>query len=172
MVGGVSIIHVGGHTEIEMKEKKDRVDDALHATRVAVEEGIVPGGGIALLQAREACMESPYDNIGSHIVYEACAKPFEQILKNAGWDDERIKKIGLNGDIWTGIDVNTGEKIDLRETGIIDPTKVTRAALENAASVAGTILLTECVVTHDPTYFDSIKHKMEQNQQQTQQMMM
>ena len=87
-------------------------------------------------------------------------------------NDERIKKIGLNGDIWTGIDVNTGEKIDLRETGIIDPTKVTRAALENAASVAGTILLTECVVTHDPTYFDSIKHKMEQNQQQTQQMMM
>ena len=161
MVGGVSIIHVGGHTETEMKEKKDRVDDALHATRAAVEEGIVPGGGIALLQAREACMESPYDSIGSHIVYEACAKPFEQILKNAGWDDKRIKKIGLNGDIWTGVDVDQGNKINLKEAGIIDPTKVTRAALENAAAVAGTILLTECVVTHDPEDQDNSQQQQQ-----------
>tara|TARA_Y100001963_G_scaffold159891_1_gene266045 strand:- start:4498 stop:6111 length:1614 start_codon:yes stop_codon:yes gene_type:complete len=166
MVGGVSIIHVGGHTETEMKEKFDRVEDALHATRAACEEGIVPGGGIALLQAREACIESPYDKIGAQIVYEACAKPFEQILKNAGWDDKRIEKIGLNGDIWTGVDVDTGEKIDLRETGIIDPTKVTRAALVNAASVAGTILLTECVVTHDPKEYE------DKNAQQQPPMMM
>tara|TARA_B100000287_G_scaffold49331_1_gene43704 strand:- start:621 stop:2231 length:1611 start_codon:yes stop_codon:yes gene_type:complete len=155
MVGGVSIIHVGGHTETEMKEKKDRVDDALHATRAAVDEGIVPGGGIALLRAREACIESPYDTIGSQIVYEACAKPFEQILTNAGWDNKRIEKVGLNGETWNGVDVKEGDIINLKEEGIIDPTKVTRTALENAASVAGTILLTECVVTHDPEEVDN-----------------
>ena len=141
MVGGVSIIHVGGHTETEMKEKKDRVDDALHATRAAVDEGIVPGGGIALLRAREACMDSPYDAIGSHIVYEACAKPFEQILINAGWDNKRIEKVGLNGETWNGVDVKEGDIINLKEEGIIDPTKVTRTALENSASVAGTTLM-------------------------------
>ena len=155
MIGGVSIIHVGGHTETEMKEKKDRVDDALHATRAALEEGILPGGGVALWHAREACIESPYDSIGSQIVYEACKKPFEQILINAGWDNERISGIGLNGDIWTGVHVDTGEKINLKETGIIDPTKVTKAALLNAASVAGTVLLTECVVTHDPKEYEN-----------------
>jgi len=148
--GGVAIIHVGGFSELEMNEKKDRVEDALHATKAAVEEGIIPGGGTALLRAREACMESPYDNIGSHIVYEACGKPFEQILINAGWDDKRIKKIGLNGEVWNGVDVKEGDKINLKEKGIIDPTKVARIALENAAAVAGTVLLTECVVVNEP----------------------
>ena len=152
--GGVAIIHVGGFTETEMNEKKDRVEDALHATKAAVEEGIVPGGGIALLNARNACMESPYDNIGAHIVYEACGKPFEQILVNAGWNDKRIMNVDLKltkkkGD-WNGVNVKEGNIIDLKEKGIIDPTKVTRAALENAASVAGTVLLTECVVVDDP----------------------
>ena len=152
--GGVAIIHVGGFTETEMNEKKDRVEDALHATKAAVEEGIVPGGGIALLNARGACMESPYDDIGAHIVYEACGKPFEQILVNAGWNDKRIMNVDLKltkkkGD-WNGVNVKEGNIIDLKEKGIIDPTKVTRAALENAASVAGTVLLTECVVVDDP----------------------
>ena len=152
--GGVAIIHVGGFTETEMNEKKDRVEDALHATKAAVEEGIVPGGGIALLNARQACMESPYDNIGAHIVYEACGKPFEQILINAGWDDKRIMNIDLKlvkkEGSWNGVDVKEREIINLKDKGIIDPTKVTRAALENAASVAGTVLLTECVVVDDP----------------------
>ena len=137
-----------------MNEKKDRVEDALHATKAAVEEGIVPGGGIALLNARSACIESPYDNIGAHIVYEACGKPFEQILANAGWDDKRTINVDLKltkkkGN-WNGVDVKEGNVIDLKKEGIIDPTKVTRAALENAASVAGTVLLTECVVVNDP----------------------
>ena len=168
LVGGVSIINVGGHTETEMKEKYDRVDDALSATRAALEEGILPGGGVALLHARKACQESPgvYSNIGSQIVYEACGKPFEQILINAGWDNEKINKVGLNGDIWTGVHVDTGEAINLKETGIIDPTKVTKAALINAASVAGTVLLTECVVTHDPEEYEN------KQDQQPQQMMM
>ena len=154
LAGGVAIIHVGGYTETEMNEKKDRVEDALHATKAAVEEGIVPGGGIALLNARSACIESPYDNIGAHIVYEACGKPFEQILANAGWDDKRTINVDLKltkkkGN-WNGVDVKEGNVIDLKKEGIIDPTKVTRAALENAASVAGTVLLTECVVVNDP----------------------
>ena len=154
LAGGVAIIHVGGYTETEMNEKKDRVEDALHATKAAVEEGIVPGGGIALLNARSACIESPYDNIGAHIVYEACGKPFEQILANAGWDDKRTINVDLKltkkkGN-WNGVDVKEGNIIDLKKEGIIDPTKVTRAALENAASVAGTVLLTECVVVNDP----------------------
>ena len=154
LAGGVAIIHVGGYTETEMNEKKDRVEDALHATKAAVEEGIVPGGGIALLNARSACIESPYDNIGAHIVYEACGKPFEQILANAGWDDKRTINVNLKltkkkGN-WNGVDVKEGNVIDLKKEGIIDPTKVTRAALENAASVAGTVLLTECVVVNDP----------------------
>ena len=154
LAGGVAIIQVGGYTETEMNEKKDRVEDALHATKAAVEEGIVPGGGIALLNARSACIESPYDNIGAHIVYEACGKPFEQILANAGWDDKRTINVDLKltkkkGN-WNGVDVKEGNVIDLKKEGIIDPTKVTRAALENAASVAGTVLLTECVVVNDP----------------------
>jgi chaperonin GroEL len=152
LAGGVAIIHVGGFTETEMNEKKDRVEDALHATKAAVEEGIVPGGGVALYQAREACMESPYDLIGAQIVYEACKKPFEQILINAGWDQEQIDKVKPIADKgeWQGVHVGEGDYINLREQGIIDPTKVTRAALENAASVAGTVLLTECVVVNDP----------------------
>jgi len=150
LAGGVAIIHVGGFTETEMNEKKDRVEDALHATKAAVEEGIVPGGGIALRHARKACMESPYDSIGAHIVYEACGEPFTQILTNAGWTSENIDKINLNGEIWNGVDVKDRNTINLKEKGIIDPTKVTRAALENAAAVAGTVLLTECIVVDDP----------------------
>ncbi len=152
-VGGVGIIHVGGFTESEMKEKKDRVDDALNATKAAIEEGIVAGGGVALLYARES-IEG--DNIGAKIVKQACGKPFTQILMNAGWDevDGRIMADNLTHtkkDIWTGFNIKTMEKVNMKEAGIIDPAKVTRTALENAASVAGTILLTECTIVDEPS---------------------
>ena len=154
MVGGVSIIHVGGMTEVEMREKKDRVDDALHATKAALEGGIVPGGGAALLYAREAINSV---GIGSQIVYEACGKPFEQILLNAGYTPTDAQMIGkyqlvdAKKDAWTGYNLKTEEVVNMKEAGILDPTKVTKTALENAASVAGTILLTECVVVDHPS---------------------
>jgi len=151
-VGGVAIIHVGGNTETEMKEKKDRVDDALQATKAAIEEGIVPGGGAALLYAREGIENKK--EIGPQIVYQACGKPFEQILVNAGYDAVKAQMLAMNYSTnettWEGHDVKTGMIIDMKEAGIIDPAKVTRTALENAASVAGTVLLTECVVVDNP----------------------
>ena len=158
-VGGVAIIHVGGNTETEMLEKKDRVDDALHATKAAIEEGIVPGGGAALLYASSGIEP---DSIGAEIVKQACAKPFNQILTNAGYDetDAKILAHGLinsGNDTWAGFNIKTEETVDMREAGIIDPTKVTRLALENAASVAGTVLLTECTLTQDK---DSHAEKM------------
>jgi chaperonin GroEL len=150
-VGGVAIVYVGGNTETEIKEKKDRVEDALYATKAAIEEGIVAGGGAALLYAREAITES---NIGSKIVYQACGKPFEQILINAGYDRAKAQMLAMNytsnETVWEGHDVKTGMIINMKEAGIIDPAKVTRTALENAASVAGTILLTECVIVDSP----------------------
>ncbi len=158
MAGGVSIIHVGGYTETEMNEKKDRVDDALHATKAAIEEGIVPGGGAALLYAREAIPVSSKCNncIGADIVYNSCGKPFEQILVNAGKDSVEAQMIGKynlvdsGNDTWAGYNIKTGVVTDMKKAGIIDPTKVTRTALENAASVAGTVLLTECIVVDEP----------------------
>jgi len=156
-VGGVGIIHVGGFTESEMKEKKDRVDDALQATKAAIEEGIVPGGGAALLYARgNILFADGEDNIGSRIVYQACGKPFSQILTNAGYEEvqslilaDTLTNSG-DEDVWTGYNLKTEEMVDMKEAGIIDPAKVTRTALENAASVAGTILLTECTVVDEP----------------------
>ena len=152
-VGGVAIIHVGGNTETEMREKKDRVDDALNATKAAIEEGIVAGGGAALIYAREAIIK---DNIGADLVYKACGRPFEQILTNAGYDLSAAKILSLKvaesrftGN-WHGYNLKTELVENLRDAGIIDPTKVTRTAIESAASVAGTILLTECVVVDDP----------------------
>ena len=153
-VGGVAIVHVGGNSETEMKEKKDRVDDALQATKAAIEEGIVPGGGAALLYAREGI--ETVDGIGSQIVYQACGKPFTQILQNAGYSSTDAQMIGKyqlvdsGDDIWAGYNLKTEEVVNMKEAGIIDPAKVTRTALESAASVAGTILLTECVVVEDP----------------------
>ena len=150
-VGGVAIVHVGGNTETEVKEKKDRVEDALYATKAAIEEGIVPGGGAALLYAREAIENT---NIGSKIVYQACGKPFTQILTNAGYDVTKAEMLALNviqeEDEWYGYNLKTELFTNMKEAGIIDPAKVTRTALENAASVAGTILLTECVVVDNP----------------------
>ena len=137
-VGGVAIIHVGGATETEMKEKKDRVDDALHATKAAIEEGIVPGGGAALWHAREAIMYP--STTGAKIVYKACGKPFEQILVNAGFSSTEAQMVGLQLDpsnTWLGYNIKEEKCVDMKEAGIIDPTKVTRTALQNAASVAG-----------------------------------
>ena len=152
-VGGVAIVHVGGNTETEMKETKDRVDDALNATKAAIEEGIVPGGGTALLYAKDA-IEG--DGIGAEIVKQACSQPFTQILMNAGWDevDGRIMAdnlINTGKNAWTGFNIKTMKKVDMKKAGIIDPAKVTRTALENAASVAGTILLTECTIVDSPS---------------------
>ena len=153
MIGGVSIIHVGGYTETEMSEKKDRVDDALHATKAALEAGIVPGGGAALLYARETITQG---NVGAEIVYKACGKPFETILTNAGYTSIEAQMIGKHqlvessNDVWKGYDLKTEEIVNMEEAGILDPAKVTITALQNAASVAGTILLTECVVVDHP----------------------
>ncbi len=153
MCGGVSIIHVGGRNETEMNEKKDRVDDALHATKAAIEEGIVPGGGAALLYARESINNC---SIGAGIVYKACGKPFEQILINAGHDGVQAQMLGKyqlvdsGNDTWAGYNIKTDKVVDMKKAGIIDPTKVTRVALENAAAVAGTVLLTECIVVNEP----------------------
>ena len=149
-VGGVAIIHVGGATETEMKELKDRVDDALHATKAAIQEGIVPGGGVALWHAREAITGS---TTGAKIVHKACSKPFEQILINAGFNLLETYHVGSNlnkTDKWEGYNIKEEGYVNMKKAGIIDPTKVSRVALENAASVAGTILLTECTVVDEP----------------------
>ena len=152
-VGGVAIIHVGGNTETEMREKKDRVDDALHATKAAIEEGIIPGGGTALLYAASG-LEAK--TTGAQIVIEACSKPFNQILVNAGFDEIKGQILADNlvnsgNDTWAGYNIKTDETVNMKEAGIIDPTKVARTALLNAASVAGTILLTECTVVDEPS---------------------
>ena len=166
-VGGVALVHVGGHTEVEMKEKKDRVDDALHATKAALEEGILPGGGIALLNSAMSLVHSmdkdmdEDEAIGYEIIIDACEAPFTKILSNAGYSNEKIATIevgikeGDNASEWNGYNPRTEEIVNMFEAGIIDPTKVTRLALENAASVAGTLLITEAVVSN----------KKEKNQQ-------
>jgi len=149
-VGGISIVHVGGNTETEVKERKDRFDDALHATKAAIEEGIVPGGGVALLHMRDLI---EVNDIGSQIVYEACSAPLKKILSNAGVEQEKIYQIMndiKNETSWMGYDLKSEQVVNMKEAGIIDPAKVTRTALENAASVAGTILLTECTIVDKP----------------------
>ena len=173
MIGGVAIVHVGGFTEVEMKEKKDRVDDALHATKAALEEGILPGGGIALLNANKMLNKFKEDGklekltsseiIGFDILKESISGPFKQILYNAGYDDAKIDEIVANinlktikekgkkvADIWYGYNSRKEEYSDMFSEGIIDPTKVTRLALENAASVASTMLTTSAVVSIKP----------------------
>ena len=162
MIGGVSIIHVGGFTETEMSEKKDRVDDALHATKAALDEGIVPGGGAALLYASNGLDN---DSLGYQIVKRACRKPFIQILENAGYDTTQAEMIGNDlcnsgDDYWAGYNLQTGEVTNMEEAGILDPTKVTCTALQNAASVAGTILLTECVVVDHPKQEEKTQQPM------------
>ena len=162
MAGGVAVINVGGFTETEMKERKDRVDDALHATRAALDEGIVPGGGVALLRAKHMLCEANQltcegdETIGSTILLSAIEKPFIQILLNAGILKYHNILSAVEGSFSNldkenyGYNIKTGEYIDMVEEGIIDPTKVTRTALENAVSVAGTMLITECTIVDDP----------------------
>ena len=155
LAGGVAVIKVGAQTEAAMKEKKDRVDDALHATRAAVEEGIVPGGGVALVRCQKAvekCAEnlSGDEKIGAEILGRAMEAPLRQLVSNAGLEAALIveKVKGEKGNV--GYNVANGEFVDLVKAGIVDPAKVTRTALQNAASIAGLLLTTECMVTEIP----------------------
>ena len=159
-LGGVAVVHVGGHTEVEMKERKDRVEDALHATKAALEEGILPGGGIALLNVAKhlddnieemTIDESDEYQKGYYLVVKVCLTPIMKILKNAGFNkagiNEVISDIQNSEDNWYGYNPKEDDYFNMFKEGIIDPTKVTRLALENAASVAGTLLLTEATIT-------------------------
>ncbi|CAM3585741.1 chaperonin GroEL [Bordetella sputigena] len=154
LAGGVAVIKVGAATEVEMKEKKDRVDDALHATRAAVEEGIVPGGGIALLRARTAIGQLKGANAdqdaGIRIVLRALEAPLRAIVANAGEEPSVVVAKVLEGSGNFGYNAATGEYGDLLEAGVVDPTKVTRTALQNAASIAGLILTTDATVAELP----------------------
>jgi chaperonin GroEL len=155
LAGGVAVIRVGGSTEVEVKERKDRVDDALHATRAAVEEGIVPGGGVALARASLILSTLNADNhdqkFGIEMVRKAVQAPLRQIAENAGEDGAVIGgKVLENSEYGFGYDAQTGEYKDLIAAGIIDPTKVVRVALQNAASVAGLLITTEAMVAERP----------------------
>ena len=150
LAGGVAVLHVGAATETEMKEKKARVEDALHATRAAVEEGIVAGGGCALLKARAAIdkLDLVGDQaIGAAIVAKACEAPLRQLVANAGEEGSIVVQEVKGG---KGYNVATGEFVDMVKAGIIDPKKVTRSALQHAASIAGLLLTTECMITDIP----------------------
>src|SRR5471030_965161 len=153
LAGGVAVINVGAATETEMKEKKARVEDALHATRAAVEEGIVPGGGVALIRAQKALdkLEVTGDEkIGVNIIRRAVEQPLRTLVENAGGEGSVVvnEVKGRKGN--EGYNVATGEYVDLVKAGVVDPTKVTRSALQNAASISGLLLTTECVVTELP----------------------
>ncbi len=152
LVGGVAVLNIGAASEIELKEKKDRVDDALQATRAAVEEGIVPGGGIALQTIASNVVLTPENedqSFGIQVVLKACKAPFRAILENAGKNAEAVAmQIKAEGEGKNaGYDARNNKVVDMIDAGIIDPTKVTRTALELACSVAGTLLTTECVVS-------------------------
>ena len=150
LAGGVAVLYVGAASEVEMKEKKDRVDDALHATRAAVEEGIVAGGGVALLRAKSALSSIKADNAdeatGIQIVFRAVESPLRTIVENAGLEGSVVVAKVSEGKENFGYNAKTDEYVDMLKAGIIDPKKVTRVALENAASVAGMILTTECAL--------------------------
>jgi chaperonin GroEL len=153
LAGGVAVINVGAATEAEMKEKKGRVEDALHATRAAVEEGIVAGGGVALLRtgkAIDALQLEGDEKIGSQIVRRAIEHPLKQLCANAGIDGGVVVKEVLGGKGNVGYNVATDKFEDLVKAGVVDPTKVTRTALQNAASIAGLLLTTECMITEIP----------------------
>jgi chaperonin GroEL len=155
LAGGVAVIKVGGATEVEVKERKDRVDDAMHATRAAVEEGIVAGGGVALLYAIKALEKVKYDNddqkVGIDIIRRALQAPVRQIAENAGVDGAVIAGKLLEGKQanW-GYNAQTGEFTDLVKAGVIDPAKVVRCALQDAASVAGLLVTTEAMIAERP----------------------
>ena len=150
LAGGVAVLYVGAASEVEMKEKKDRVDDALHATRAAVEEGIVAGGGVALVRAKSVLEKITTVNLdevtGIQIVARAIEAPLRTIVDNAGGEGSVVISKVLEGKKDFGYDAKSEEYVDMLKAGIIDPKKVTRIALENAASVAGMILTTECAL--------------------------
>jgi chaperonin GroEL len=152
--GGVAVLQVGAATEVEMKEKKDRVDDALHATRAAVEEGIVPGGGVAYIRSVESLEKlkgaNDDETTGVSIVKRALEEPLRQIVENAGIEGSIVVQKVKEGKADYGFNARTDEYENLLKAGVIDPTKVTRIALENAASIAGMLLTTECVVADKP----------------------
>ncbi len=154
--GGVAVLHVGGFSETEVNEKKDRIDDAICAVRAALEEGVVPGGGFAYLTILDTVEKIGYENederLGGEIVFEAIKEPFKQIAENAGKNPEFILEHLTSLD--AGYNFRTDEYVDLVEDGVIDPAKVTRVALENAVSVSGLLLTTECVVYNKLTDFD------------------
>jgi chaperonin GroEL len=155
LAGGVAVIRVGGATEVEVKEKKDRVDDALNATRAAVEEGIVPGGGVALLRAKGAVAKLSSDNAdiraGIQIVMRALEAPIRQISENSGVEGSIVVgKISENGSMTFGFNAQSEEYVDMIEAGIVDPAKVVRTALQDAASVAGLLITTEAMVAELP----------------------
>ncbi len=153
LAGGVAVLYVGAASEVEMKEKKDRVDDALHATRAAVEEGIVAGGGVALVRSIDVLNfkgDNQDEATGIKIVKRAIEEPLRQIVANAGGEGSVVVAKVEEGKADFGYNAKTEEYVNMLEAGIIDPTKVTRVALENAASVAGMLLTTECVITEIP----------------------
>ncbi|ACX73676.1 chaperonin, 60 kDa [Fibrobacter succinogenes subsp. succinogenes S85] len=151
LAGGVAVIKVGAATEVEMKEKKDRVDDAMHATRAAVEEGIVPGGGVALIRAEKAIDALQFDNAdqktGAAIIRRAIEEPLRQIVQNAGLEGSVVVNKVKEGKDGFGYNAKTDTYEDLIKAGVIDPAKVTRTALKNASSIASMILTTDCVIT-------------------------
>lgn len=154
LAGGVALIKVGAATEVEMKEKKARVEDALHATRAAVEEGVVAGGGVALIRAKQAIKDlkgdNPEQDAGIKIVLRAMEEPMRQIVRNAGDEPSVVVDRVANGKGNFGFNAQTGEYGDMIEMGVLDPTKVTRTALQNAASVSSLILTTECMIADLP----------------------
>ena len=155
LAGGVAVLNIGGATEVEVKERKDRVDDALNATRAAVEEGIVPGGGVALLRATKVLDKINLDDadqqVGVQIVKRSLQAPVRQIAENAGVDGAVVAgKLLENKDIKIGFDAQTESYKDLVKAGIVDPTKVVRTALQDAASIAGLLITTEAMVAEKP----------------------
>ena len=155
LAGGVAVIRVGGATEMAVKEKKDRVDDALHATRAAVEEGIVPGGGVALVRAATRLGKIDVDNddqrVGVDIVRRSLSQPLRQIAENAGEDGAVVAgKVAEAKETNTGFDAQTHKYVDMIKAGIVDPTKVVRVALQDAASVAGLLITTEAMIGELP----------------------
>ena len=157
--GGVAVLYVGAATEVEMKEKKDRVDDALHATRAAVEEGIVPGGGTAFIRAIASLNklegENEDETTGVAIVRRALEEPLRQIVANAGLEGSIIVQQVRESKGWNGFNARSEKYQDLQKAGVLDPTKVSRVALENAASIAGMLLTTECIIADKPEPADA-----------------
>jgi chaperonin GroEL len=155
LTGGVAVIRVGGSTEVEVKERKDRVDDAMHATRAAVEEGIVPGGGVALLRAKAAIGKLANENAdvqsGINIVLRALEAPIRQISENSGVEGSIVvSKVLANKSPTFGFDAQTEQYVDMLSAGIVDPAKVVRVALQDAASIAGLMITTEAMVADAP----------------------